>query len=101
MASCDAVLGKCGYGTVAECVTNGTPLVYIPRPDWPEEQSLLEWLRAHCAALALPDASLEDGDFRGMLPQLHKLEVRRCEPAGAAQAAECLLQILDEINHAK
>ena len=34
VASCDAVLGKCGYGTVTECVVNGIPLLYIPRPDW-------------------------------------------------------------------
>ena len=35
LRSCDAVLGKCGYGTVAECACNGTPLLYLQRPDWP------------------------------------------------------------------
>ena len=101
VASCDAVLGKCGYGTVAECVTNGTPLLYIPRPDWPEEQTLLDWLHAHCAALEVPGTALDDGDFQYIIPQLGKLDVRGCEPAGAAQAAACLLKLLDETSHAK
>ena len=42
VVSCDAVLGKCGYGTVTECVVNGTPLLYIPRPGWPEEPNCLD-----------------------------------------------------------
>lgn len=101
VASCDAVLGKCGYGTVAECVTNGTPLLYIPRPDWPEEQTLLDWLQAHDAAVAVSEVSLVDGDFRHVIPQLDNLNVRRCEPAGAAQAAEYLLEVLNETSDAK
>ena len=100
VASCDAVLGKCGYGTVSECVASGTPLIYIPRPDWPEEQSLLDWLQARYAALAVPDSGLTDGDFRDIIPQLRQLSVRCCEPAGAAQAAEYVLQIMDETKHA-
>ncbi len=98
VASCDAVLGKCGYGTVAECVTNGTPLLYIPRPDWPEEQTLLDWLRAHHAALEIACTYLENGDFRDIIPQLRALKVNRCEPAGAVQAAECLKELLEKTN---
>lgn len=33
----DAVLGKLGYGFVSECLTLGTPLIYVPRQNWPEE----------------------------------------------------------------
>ena len=101
VASCDAVLGKCGYGTVAECVTNGTPLLYIPRPGWPEEQTLLDWLQAHGAAVAVSQTTLVDGDFGHVIPQLDNLNIRRCEPAGAAQAAQCLLEVLNETSNAK
>ena len=101
VASCDAVLGKCGYGTVAECVTNGTPLLYIPRPDWPEEQILLDWLQAHGAAVAVSETSLVDGDFGYVIPQLGNLNVRRCEPAGAEQAAQCLLGVLNGTSDTK
>lgn len=36
----DAVLGKLGYGFVSECITLGTPLIYVPRQNWPEEPYL-------------------------------------------------------------
>lgn len=36
----DVVLGKIGYGFVSECISTGTPLVYVPRQHWPEEQYL-------------------------------------------------------------
>jgi hypothetical protein len=101
VASCDAVLGKCGYGTVAECVSNATPLLYIPRPDWPEEQTLLDWLNRHNAALPVADSVKVSGDFRSIVPRLDKLRVRRCEPVGAVQAAEYLLEIHDEACHAR
>lgn len=36
----DVVLGKLGYGFVSECLTMGTPLIYVPRQNWPEERFL-------------------------------------------------------------
>lgn len=38
LRSADALVGKCGYGTVVECVCNGTPMVYIPGPDGPRSR---------------------------------------------------------------
>ena len=38
IAAVDVVMGKIGYGFVSECIANGTPLIYVPRSDWPEEQ---------------------------------------------------------------
>ncbi len=93
IASCDAVLGKCGYGTVTECVANATPLLYLPRPDWPEEATLLPWLEAHGAALAVAPARLEDGCFTGLVPALAGVRVRRCATPGAEQAADYLLRM--------
>jgi hypothetical protein len=95
VASCDAVLGKCGYGTVAECVANGTPLMYIPRPDWPEEASLLAWLQTHNAGLAVGADRLVSGDF-GYLPEaLDAFQVTVCRPDGAEQAAD---RIVEQFN---
>ena len=92
IASCDAVLGKCGYGTVAECVANATPLMYIPRPDWPEEATLLGWLRAHGAALTVEAQRMVTGEFSDLLGPLGALRVQTREPAGAADAADWILQ---------
>jgi hypothetical protein len=96
VASCDAVLGKCGYGTVAECVANATPLMYIPRPDWPEEATLLNWLEKHRAALAVDSPRLESGRFADLLEPLASLQVVRCEPDGARQAAQRIAEYFKE-----
>ncbi len=36
VASADCVIGKLGYGTVTECMVNGTPLLYLPRERFAE-----------------------------------------------------------------
>ena len=48
----DAVLGKLGYGFVSECLTLGTPLIYVPRQNWPEERYLEVSVRL-CTMLSL------------------------------------------------
>jgi hypothetical protein len=83
IASCDAVLGKCGYGTVTECVANATPLLYIPRPDWPEETTLLRWLEAHGAALPVAAQRLETGRFADLIGPLRSMQVVPCRTDGA------------------
>ncbi len=90
VSSCDAVLGKCGYGTVVECVLNGTPLLYIPRPDWPEEASLLQWLDAHGAAVELAPGCLVTGKFRDTVQRAGSMTVETPAATGASQAADYL-----------
>lgn len=94
VASCDAVLGKCGYGTVSECVVNATPLLYIPRPHWPEEQVLLQWLEDHDAALPVAPSLLEGGEFTDAVSRARSLVVKPCEATGGSQAADRLLQLV-------
>jgi len=86
------VLGKCGYGTVAECVINGTPLLYIPRPDWPEESCLLDWLTAHHAAVRIEPACLETGALREAVEQALVLNVEPCAANGAEQIVDMLVE---------
>ncbi|MBN1424256.1 hypothetical protein JXA88_06850 [Candidatus Fermentibacteria bacterium] len=40
MHAADVVVGKLGYSTVAEAVIHGTPFLFAPRANWPEEQIL-------------------------------------------------------------
>ncbi len=46
LASADALVTKVGYGSLVEAVCNGTPVLYVPRGDWPEEGPLTAWARA-------------------------------------------------------
>ncbi len=47
IASADLVVSKIGYGVLSECLSNGTPLLYVPRKDFAEhpilEQAILHW----------------------------------------------------------
>jgi hypothetical protein len=36
IASADVMIGKLGYGTCAECLINGLPIIYLPREDFAE-----------------------------------------------------------------
>jgi len=94
VSSVDAVLGKCGYGTVTECVLNGTPLMYIPRPDWPEERSLLQWLDAHGAAVELASECLVTGEFKGVVRRARSRTVKSPTATGVNQAADHLYGLL-------
>jgi len=53
MCSCDVVIGKPGYGTFAEAGVNGIPMLYLPRPDWPESANLQDWLSRHGRTLPI------------------------------------------------
>ena len=90
LASVDVVIGKCGYGTVAECVVNATPMLYIPRPDWPEEPYLVEWMEQHHACRAISRAYLDEGRMQAAVEDCCALAVRQVETTGAAEIAHIL-----------
>lgn len=47
MASANAVISKPGYGTFTEAACNGTPVLYLRRDDWPEQEALTPWLEEY------------------------------------------------------
>lgn len=70
LASSDLVIGKPGYSTVAEVVTNGIPFLYIPRPDFPETPFLEEYLYRHVPLDKLPYADYLSGRWINHVPDL-------------------------------
>jgi hypothetical protein len=50
LRSVDAVIAKPGYGTFTEAACNGTPVLYVRRQDWPEQDCLIDWLQSTAAA---------------------------------------------------
>ncbi|HSH28339.1 MAG TPA: hypothetical protein VK971_00405 [Thiohalobacter sp.] len=95
LASCDVLLGKIGYGTVAECAVNSIPMLYIPRADWPEEPYLAGWLQRHGAIARVGADQVETGEFDSTLQAL----IERPLPSppastGAETAAQLLLEML-------
>ena len=63
LASCDLLIGKPGYGSFVEATTMGKPILYVTRPDWPEESFLIQWLEQYNICGKLTFSSLHDGTF--------------------------------------
>ncbi len=88
MASVDAVLGKPGYGTFTEAACHGTPMLWVARDGWPEQEPLVRWLQAHGRALQLDEELLRRGDLDAALTALWSLPPRPpVEPGGADEVA--------------
>jgi hypothetical protein len=64
MAACDAVLGKPGYGTVAEALTHRTRFLYVPRENFREMPILEEALARYGCARRIPRADFQTGQWR-------------------------------------
>lgn len=95
LTSADAVLGKLGYGTVAECACNATPLLYMPRPDWPEEPCLAEWLQWHGRCAPLSYEQILNGEFNMVLERLWTQSIPAVpQPTGADEAAQAIMSWL-------
>lgn len=72
LCSCTAVLTKSGYGAFVEASACGTPVLYVERPDWPEEPCLVAWLHQHNLAQAISRLQFEQGTFGPALEALLK-----------------------------
>jgi hypothetical protein len=93
--SCDAVIGKPGYGTFTEAACNGTPMVYVRRGDWPEEPYLIEWLHQHGRAVEVDRTSLEHGNMGDALAALWRMPKKDpVIPTGIDEGADIVAQLL-------
>jgi hypothetical protein len=95
LASADAVLTKPGYGTYAEAVCNGIPVLTIARPDWPETEYLNNWVRQHGHLEVMTREQFFSGNFA---PQVNALLAKGTgpgiEPDGIRQAADRIRSLL-------
>jgi hypothetical protein len=69
-------------------------LLYIPRPDWPEEESLLQWLDGHGAAVELASECLVTGEFKSIVQRARSRTIKSPAATGATQAADYLYGLL-------
>lgn len=66
----DAVVGKLGYSTLAECFNCGVPYGFIPRPTFREYGSLAGYIKDHNAGLEIPLDVFLNQDWRLNLSNL-------------------------------
>jgi hypothetical protein len=93
MQACDAVIGKTGYGTVAEALAHDVRFAYLPRAGFAEVPLLEDGLRRLGYAHAMPRADFEAGRWRAALDALFAAPPPPSKPAcdGAQRIADALL----------
>jgi hypothetical protein len=95
LASCDAVLTKPGYGTYAEAVCNGIPILTLERPDWPETTYLNTWARRYGRLEEISASQFETGGFLAALEGLWmRPAMPPVEAAGIPQAVAIIASYL-------
>lgn len=95
IASCDAVLAKPGYGTVADCVASGTPLVHARRDDFAESDAIEAGLARWGRALCVDDETFFRGDLAPVLEQVVTREIRApIEADGIATVVQTIKRLL-------
>lgn len=67
VAASDCVISKPGYCTVAECIANGTPLIYTSRDHFREYAVMAAGAERYCRARLLPRDDFHAGAWAGHL----------------------------------
>jgi len=92
VAAADAVICKPSYNILAECWRYKIPVVYVPRPDFPEYPHLRDWLQENAPAVELTFPDFRAGNWQQALETA--VQMPRCYPEtnmdGGVQAAEII-----------
>jgi len=97
LASCDLIVTKPGYSTIVEAVATGTPVVYVRRYNFADEQSLVEYLLRYGRGAELSLADFAAGNWEPSLDaasQAPPPPEPAPAPAGGPAAATLLAQYL-------
>lgn len=70
MRSCDVLIAKPGYGSFVEAACLGKPVLYLPRPNWPEAPILIDWLQQHGVCMVLQRSDFQAGALGAPVQEL-------------------------------
>jgi hypothetical protein len=94
ICAADFVITKPGYGMVADCLTQGTPMIYSDRGEFPEYPILVEGIKSYLPSCFMPSEDLYSGHWEPYLEKIRKLS--RLQPKiridGARVAAERIIE---------
>ncbi|TMU23205.1 hypothetical protein E0L35_14030 [Halomonas sp. ATBC28] len=97
MASVDLMITKPGYGTFVEAAATGLPLLFVARDDWPDSDSLVQWIEKVGLSAQISRDALADGKFSCEMEHLLNQErYPAISPSGADQAADYLVSFLHD-----
>jgi hypothetical protein len=92
LASVNLILTKPGYGTIVEAVALGTPVVYVRRYNFADEQSLVDYLHRYGRGAELSLADFRLGKWEPTIHHVIAQPLTSTPPplSGAQDAAEVL-----------
>lgn len=97
--ACDAVVGKLGYGTLAEVYHTGVPFGYISRPSFRESEILAAYVEREMIGVAIEETEFQAGSWISHLQDLLALpRIQRSGPNGAEQVARFIHTLLNGEN---
>ncbi|MCX7172246.1 MAG: hypothetical protein NTY41_18745 [Proteobacteria bacterium] len=100
LACADALITKTGYGSFAEATCQGVPVLYLPRPNWPEEACLVEWLGEHNRYARITPDEVSAGSFTCRLEEIWAAKrPPRPVPSGINQACAFVASLLRAREH--
>jgi len=91
ICSVDAVLTKPGYGTFTEAACNGTPVLYLRRENWPEQEPLIDWLESNARCRAVDESEMSALAIASVVDELSRQPAPPIPPAGGADEAAAIL----------
>jgi hypothetical protein len=95
LASVDALITKTGYGSFVEAACHGIPMLYLRRPDWPEEDCLTDWVQDNNRAAEITRAEADSGDLAKSLERAWRaVPPPLPQPVGIQQASDHLVRLL-------
>lgn len=95
MASVDVVMTKPGYGTLVEAVALRTPMVYVRRYNFGDEQPLVDYLHRYGSGVELSSHDFMHGRWLSALDEVIDLPLPVPPPStGAGDAATELAKLL-------
>ncbi len=91
----DVVVGKLGYGTVAECLRQTTPIAYVRRGEFAEEAPLEAAVARHLPSALMSAEELHSGNWSRAVHAAMAGRVRESlSPNGADQAAAAIVDLI-------
>ncbi len=97
MASVDVIMTKPGYATIVEAVALQTPLVYVRRYNFVDEQPLVDYLQRHGRGVEMSMSEFKAGRWEAAIRKSNETAIPSAAPpppTGAAQAAAILAPYL-------
>ena len=96
-AAVDAVVSKAGYGTIAECMAGGTPLIYPPRPTFAEHGALVRGMEVWGGGVAISGGAFLGLDISAALKRAYgATPLREVDVGGAGKAVAVILEMAEQ-----